>query len=209
MPLYKALTPSHLEAFNWDSCLVRETRNEYFRRHSLNFSAKNTSDLSEVVWHMIMATELLGSSIYKIKETWVGPDELWQANYAPRTLPKVLNFLRTVPPLESPKIKGLMGIHDPDALCHFYRVTHCPWCRKVGQMRAHSSTTSQWYIIDWVWSARSAMATYPPCWRLSITMGGRNVNPWGGRPQQVILISVTASRCTKSISPKQESGQRI
>ena len=87
MPLYKALTASHLEAFNWDSSLVRETREEYFRRHSLNFGTENTRDPSEVFWHMIVAAELLGSSIYEIKETWMGPDELWQANYALRTLP--------------------------------------------------------------------------------------------------------------------------
>ena len=80
-----------------------------------------------------MATDLLGSSFYKIRETWTGPDELQQVNYALRTLPKGPKFLRAVPPLESPKVMGLIDMHDPDALCHFYRVTHCPWCSKVGQ----------------------------------------------------------------------------
>ena len=28
---------------------------------------------------------------------------------------------------------GLMGIHNLDVLHHFNRVTHCPWCGKVGQ----------------------------------------------------------------------------
>ena len=28
---------------------------------------------------------------------------------------------------------GLVGIHDPDALCHFNGLTHCPWCGKEGQ----------------------------------------------------------------------------
>ena len=28
---------------------------------------------------------------------------------------------------------GLMEIHDPDALCCFSGVTHCPWCGKEGQ----------------------------------------------------------------------------
>ena len=28
---------------------------------------------------------------------------------------------------------GLMGIHDPDALCHFSGITHHPWCWKEGQ----------------------------------------------------------------------------
>ena len=112
---------------------MRETREEYFRKHSPNFSTKNTHDLMEVFWHMIMAAELFGSSIYKIKETWVGLDELQQVNCALRTLPKGLKFLRAVPPLESPKVMGLMGIHDPDALPCFYRVMHWPWCSKVGQ----------------------------------------------------------------------------
>ena len=126
MPLYKGLTASNMEAFNQESPLVKETREEYFRKHSPNFSAKNTHDPFEVFQHMIVATDLLGSSIYEIQETWVGPDELWQANYALRTLPKGLKFIRAEPPLESPKVIGLMDIHDLDALCHFYRVTHCP-----------------------------------------------------------------------------------
>ena len=133
MPLYKALTASHLEAYNWDSPLVKETREEYFRKCSPNFNAKNTCDLSEVFWHMIMATNLLGSSIYEIWETWVGPNELHQTSYALRALPEGLKLLWAVPMLESPKVMGLMGIHDPDAWCHFYGVTHCPWCGKVGQ----------------------------------------------------------------------------
>ena len=54
MPLYKVLTASHLEVFKQDSPLVRETRQEYFRKHSPNFDAENTHDLSEVFWHMIM-----------------------------------------------------------------------------------------------------------------------------------------------------------
>ena len=85
------------------------------------------------LWHMIKTTELLGSTIYEIKEAWTGLDKLQQANYLLRTLLKGLKFLRVVSPLESPKVMGLMGIHDPDALCHFYGVTHCPWCRKEGQ----------------------------------------------------------------------------
>ena len=112
---------------------MRETREEYFKQHCPNFSTENTCDLSEVFRCMIMAAELLDSSIYKIKETWTGPDELQQANYTLRTLPKGLKFLRAVSPLESPTVMGLTGIHDPNILCQFYGVTHCPWCRKEGQ----------------------------------------------------------------------------
>ena len=72
-------------------------------------------------------------AIYEIKEAWAGPNELQLANYAPRTLPKGLRFLSMVPTLESPKVMGLTGIHDLDALHHFNGITHCPWCGKEGQ----------------------------------------------------------------------------
>ena len=82
---------------------------------------------------MAKSMELLSLAIHEIKEVWDGPGELWQANYALRALPKGLKFLWAVLPLKSPKLMGLMGIHDPNALCHFSGLTHCPWCRKVGQ----------------------------------------------------------------------------
>ena len=63
----------------------------------------------------------------------MGPDELRQANYALRALPKGLKFLCAVPPSESPKVMGLVEIHDLDALHHFSSVTHCPWFGKEGQ----------------------------------------------------------------------------
>ena len=82
---------------------------------------------------MAETAKLLGSAIYKIKEVWKGPDELRQANYALRALPKGLKFLRAVPPSESPKVMELVGIHNPDALHHFNSMTHCPWCGMEGQ----------------------------------------------------------------------------
>ena len=91
-------------------------------------------DLSEVFRHMAKTTKLLVLAIYKIKEVWKGLEELQQAYYTLRALPKVLKFLRMVPQSESPKVMGLVGIHDPDALCHFNGMTHCPWCRKEGQI---------------------------------------------------------------------------
>ena len=79
------------------------------------------------------SAKLLGLAIYKIQEVWKGPDELQQANYVLRSLPKGLKFLQVVPPSESPKVMGLVGIHNPDAFCHFNGLTHCPWCGKEGQ----------------------------------------------------------------------------
>ena len=132
-PWYKVLTQSHSEAFSQDTSLVRETRKEYFKRHSANFTEEGMCDLSEVFRHMTKTAELLGLAIYEIQEVWNGPDQLQQANYTLRSLPKGLNFLQAVPPSESPKVMGLVGIHDLDALCCFNGMTHCTWCRKEGQ----------------------------------------------------------------------------
>ena len=82
---------------------------------------------------MAKSAKLLDSAIYEMQEVWKGPDELQQANYALRALPKGLKFLRAVPLSESPKVMGLVGIYDLDALCHFNGLTHCPWCVKECQ----------------------------------------------------------------------------
>ena len=127
------LNLSHMEAFSQDSDLVKEARKEYFLKHCYNFITEGTCDLSEVFKWMAVSAELLGISIYEIQASWTGLDELGQANYALRSLPKGLKFLHVVPPSESPKVMGLVGIHDQDALCYFNSMTNCPWCGKEGQ----------------------------------------------------------------------------
>ena len=129
----KVLKQSCSEVFSWDTNLVKEARKEYFKRHSYNFTAEGTCNLSEVFRQMAKSADLLGTAIYEIQEVWMGPDKLQQANYALKSLPKGLKFLHVAPPSESSKVMGLVGIHDPDALCHFNGLTHCPWCGKAGQ----------------------------------------------------------------------------
>ena len=113
--------------------MVKEARKEFFSKHSYNIITEGTHNLSEVFRHMATSTKLLGISIYEIQASLTGPDELRQANYALRSLPKGLKFLHVVPPSESPKVMGLVGIDDLDALHRFSGVTHCPWCGKEGQ----------------------------------------------------------------------------
>ena len=132
-PWNNALKQSHSEAFSWDTDLVKEARKEYFSKHSYNFTTEGTCDLSEVFRQMAKSTKLLDTSACEIQALWTGPDELRQANYALRSLPRGLKFLHVVSPSESPKVMGLVGIHDPDALCHFIGMTHYPWCGKEGQ----------------------------------------------------------------------------
>ena len=127
------LKQSCLEAFSQDSDLVKEARKECFSKHSYDFTTEGTCNLSEIFRQMAESTELLGTSTYKIQALWTGLDELRQADYALRSLPKGLKFLHVVQPSESPKVMGLVGIHDLDALHHFNGMTHCPWCGKEGQ----------------------------------------------------------------------------
>ena len=112
---------------------MKEARKEYFSKHSYNFITEGTCNLSEIFKWMATSAKLLGTSIYEIQASWTGLNELRQANYALRSFPKGLKFLCVVPPSESPKVMGLVGIHDLDALCHFNGMTHYPWCGKEGQ----------------------------------------------------------------------------
>ena len=113
--------------FTEDSDLVKEAGKEFFSKHSYNFITEGTHNLSEIFRQMATSAELLGTSIYEIQASWMAPDELRQANYALRFLPKGLKFLHVLPSSESPKVMGLVGIHDLDTLCHFSSVTHYPW----------------------------------------------------------------------------------
>ena len=113
--------------------MVREARREFFLKHSYNFTTNSTRDLSKIFQQMATGASLLGTSIHEIQALWAGPKELKQANYALWSLPKGLRFLHAVPLSKSPKVMGLVGIHDLDALCHFGGITYCAWCRKEGQ----------------------------------------------------------------------------
>ena len=132
-PWFRALKPSHAEVLSQDSVLVREARREFFLKHSYNFITDGTCDLSKIFQQMTTSGSPLGTSIHEIQASWTIPKELKQVSYALQSLPKGPKFLCAVPPSESPKVMGLVGIHNPDALCHFGGITYCPWCRKESQ----------------------------------------------------------------------------
>ena len=104
------LKQSHSDASSWDTDLVKEARKENFSRHSYNFTVEGTQGLSEVFKQMAKSANLLGTSIHEIQAVWMGPDELRQANYALRSLPKALKFLHVqYPHLSSPEGYGTDG----------------------------------------------------------------------------------------------------
>ena len=97
-PWLKTLKPNHAEPFSRDSDMVKETRREYFSKHSYDFTSDGTHDLSGMFKHLATSAGLLGTSIYKTQSPWTGPEELKQANYVLLSLPKGLKFLWAVPP---------------------------------------------------------------------------------------------------------------
>ena len=132
-PWFKLLKPSCAEAFLRDSDIVVEARLCFFSKHSYNFNQDGNHDLSGIHKKLAVSAGLLGTDIHEIEASWTGPEELKQANYTLQSLCKGLKFLRVEPTSESPKIMGLVDIHDPDALWHFAGFTYCPWCGKEGQ----------------------------------------------------------------------------
>ena len=208
-PLHKVLTWSHSEAFSWDTSLVRETREEYFKRHSTNFTTENTHDLSDIFQHMVKTATLLGLAIYEIKEVWKGLDELQQANYTLKTLLKGLKFLRVVPPSKSQRLWAWQA-----CMTQTHCATSTGWPTALGagrraKMRAQLSTTSGQCTIGSASCVKNVTATLLPHQIPSPTMASRTANPQGREMQWVIFICITTSRrCMRSIYPKQEPGQR-
>ena len=125
--------------------MVKEARREYFSKHSFNLTLDGNCNLSGMFKHLATSTGLLGTPIYDTQSPWTRPEELKQTNYVLLSLPKGLKFLQAIPPSESPKVMGLMGIHDQVALCCFSSVTYYPGCRKEGQNKGtvvnHLQTT--------------------------------------------------------------------
>ena len=130
---FSSLKPSQADAFCQDSKLMKEARACYFATHPWDWVHDNMADLSDVFRELAQGAGLLGKSIHEIEVSWTGLPHLRHANFVLWSLPKGLKFLRVVSTKESPKVMGLEGIHDPDALRHFARYTYCPWCRKDGQ----------------------------------------------------------------------------
>ena len=128
-----SLKPSCVDAFSRDSGPVREAREHYFTTHLWDWAHGNMDDLSDIFRELAQGTGLLGESIHEIQLAWNGQKDLKHANYVLRSLPKGLKFLRVVYAKESPKIMGLKGIHDSDAIQHFTSYTYCPWCSKDRQ----------------------------------------------------------------------------
>ena len=130
---FSSLSPSCADAFCWDSSLIKEARAHCFTPHPWDWAHGNMDSLSKIFQELVQGAGLLGESIHELQQSWNGPEDLKHGNYVLQSLPKGLKFLRVVSTKESPKIMGLKGIHDSNALWHFASFTYCPWCGEIGQ----------------------------------------------------------------------------
>ena len=121
---FTSLKPACTDAFSHDSDPMKEARTHYFATHPYDWVHGSFDDLSDIFKELARGAGLLGKSIYEIQLSWDGPEKLKQSNCALWSLPKDLRFLRAVPANESPKVMGLKGIHDPDALWQFAGFTY-------------------------------------------------------------------------------------
>ena len=138
---FSSLSPSHADAFGWDSSLVKEARACYFTTHPWDWAHGNMDNLSEIFKELAQGTGLLGESIHKLQQSWDGPEDLKHGNYILQSLPKGLKFLRVVSAKESPKVMGLKGIHDPNALQVLLVLLIALGAEKMDRMRVPSLTT--------------------------------------------------------------------
>ena len=120
----------YLQSWLWP---MKEARSCYFATHPYDWVHGSFDDLSNIFKELARGAGLLGKSIYEIQLLWDGLEKLKQDNYALQSLLKDLRFLRAVSANESPRVMGLKGIHDPEALSWFAGLTYCPWCGKEGQ----------------------------------------------------------------------------
>ena len=79
---------------------------------------------------MATSTYILGNKIHGVQKSFGSRKDLQATNQAARSSSKDIYFLRVVAPTESPKIRGLKGIHSLEALQWQSGLTFCPWCGK-------------------------------------------------------------------------------
>ena len=136
-----SLKPSCVNIFSQDSGPMKEARECYFTTHPWDWAHSNMDDLFDIFRELSQGTGLLGESIHEIQLAWNGLEDLKHTNYVLQSLPKGLKFLRVVSAKESPKIMGLKGIHDSNALQHFASILTSCGVARMDRTRGPSSTT--------------------------------------------------------------------
>ena len=64
---FSSLSPSHADAFCWDSSLIKEARACYFTTHPWDWAHGNMDDFSKIFQELAQSTGLLGESIHELQ----------------------------------------------------------------------------------------------------------------------------------------------
>ena len=179
LPLHKVLTWSHSEASSQDTSLVRETREEYFKRHSPNFTTENTCDLPDILWHMAETAKLLGLAIYEIKECGRGWMNCSKLTTCWEPCQRAWYSLQWYPHWSPQRLWAWWAY-----MTQIHCTTSMGWPTALGvgrraKMRAQSSTTSRQCTIGSASCAKNVTATCLLHWTSSTATAGRTANPQG------------------------------
>ena len=86
--------------------MVKAARWAYQKVHHANFVQEGVYNLS-VFHQMVTSTDLLGTEVHEVQESWGGQKDLRATNKVARASPKDIHFFQIVASLESLKIMGL------------------------------------------------------------------------------------------------------
>ena len=84
----KALKEPCHETFSKESEVVKTARWDYYKAHRSNFEQEGSYDLW-TFWQMATSTNLLGTKIYEVQESWGGRKDLQAANEAAKSSSKI------------------------------------------------------------------------------------------------------------------------
>ena len=95
---------------------MKAARQVYQKAHWANFEQEGSYNHSSIFHQMATSTNLLGTEVHEVQESWGGQKDLRAANQVARASPKDIHFFWIISPTESPKIMGLKGIYSSEAL---------------------------------------------------------------------------------------------
>ena len=88
----KALKEPQREGFSKESDVVKEARQAYQKAHQANFEQEGSYDLSSIFFQMATSTNLPGTEVHEVQESWGGQKDPRATNQVARASPKDIHF---------------------------------------------------------------------------------------------------------------------
>ena len=99
----KALKEPCWEAFSKESEVVKVATCAYYEAYWPNFKQEGSYNLSSTFLQMATSTNLLGTEIHEVRESWGSWKDLWAVNWATKSSPKDIHYFRVVAPTKLQK----------------------------------------------------------------------------------------------------------